>query len=340
MTFVGLYCWLLLHHSFHQSSSSGSSSSSSSSNSGSNSSKSNSGNSKGSGSGSDGDQDDEEEDAQESNWQKELEALKNAELAKKRAIAQAKAMETMKFLKRTNIFGSPNPLSLGEPEEYMVKYREVLESPMITIGAKAQRVVEILEDLFARSWILSRHLAVILECFYDLGYYKNTKDHGTYRVDLLIALFARVVDLHNFECVWDCLSPMEIASTYCRLGFLNLYNPCKPEGAWELDMSRREERIVAKTLCVLATQEPGDNWSFKTFRWMRSMESMPGWELTQPWLTEEGMPMRGLVNIYYYSGEGQQKKGCKASVGVRKALLNLVSKWSCIIVVTYRFVQM
>lgn len=72
---------------------------------------------------------------------------------------------------------------------------------------------------------------------------------------------------------------MEVASTYCRLGFLNLYNPCKPEGSWELDLSRREERIVAKTLCVLATQEPGDNWPFKTFRWMRSMESMPGWEL-------------------------------------------------------------
>jgi hypothetical protein len=75
------------------------------------------------------------------------------------------------------------------------------------------------------------------------------------------------------------LSPSEAACVYCRLGWLNIYNPCKPEGAWELDMSRREERVVAKTLCVLATNEPGDNWVFETFRWMRSMESMPGWEL-------------------------------------------------------------
>ena len=74
---------------------------------------------------------------------------------------------------------------------------------------------------------------------------------------------------------------MEVAATYCRLGYLNLYNPCKPEGSWELDLSRREERIVAKTLCLLATMEPGDNWPFKTFRWMRSMESMPGWELVR-----------------------------------------------------------
>jgi hypothetical protein len=60
-----------------------------------------------------------------------------------------------------------------------------------------------------------------------------------------------------------------------------VYNPCKPEGAWELDMARREERVIAKTLCVLATNEPGDNWVFETFRWMRSMESMPGWELVR-----------------------------------------------------------
>ena len=35
------------------------------------------------------------------------------------------------------------------------------------------------------------------------------------------------------------LAPSEVAAVYCRLGWLNVYNPCKPEGAWELDMSRR-----------------------------------------------------------------------------------------------------
>ena len=160
------------------------------------------------------------------------------------------------------------------------------------------------------------------------------------------------------------LAPSEVACVYCRLGWLNVYNPCKPEGAWELDMARREERVLAKTLCVLATNEPGDNWVFNTFRWMRSMDSMPGWELvrfyflspytklgfisslpiqnwvlsytspavlfliqTQPWLTEEGMPMRGLLNVTYYSGEGLRKRGCRPYVSFRKALLNLVRSY-------------
>lgn len=51
-----------------------------------------------------------------------------------------------------------------------------------------------------------------------------------------------------------------------------------------LSLSNREERVIAKTLCVLATNEPGDNWVFNTFRWMRSMDSMPGWELVRSYL--------------------------------------------------------
>lgn len=76
-------------------------------------------------------------------------------------------------------------------------------------------------------------------------------------MDLIVALFARVIDLHNFELVMEVLSPFEAACVYCRLGWLNIYNPGKPEGSYELDLSRREERMVCKTLCALATREPG-----------------------------------------------------------------------------------
>ncbi len=212
-------------------------------------------------------------------------------------------------------------------DDFLEKFKIVLEAENVQGANKAHRIVELLEDVFSRNWIYARHLALILESFVQYGYYKQTKYFGTYRVELVIALFARVVDLHNFEFVLEVLSPFEVACIICRLGYLNLYNPCKPEGSWELDMSRREERIIAKTLCVLATHEPGDNWTFQTFRWMRTMESMPGWQLTQPWLTEEGMPMRGLVNITYFSGEGKNKNGCKPYVSFRKSLLNLVREW-------------
>lgn len=90
---------------------------------------------------------------------------------------------------------------MPEPDEFLDKFGQILESPMTHIGAKAHKIVDMLDDLFARSWIYSRHLALIVEVFSKYGYIKQTKYFGTYRVDLVIALFARVVDLHNFEFV-------------------------------------------------------------------------------------------------------------------------------------------
>ena len=93
-------------------------------------------------------------------------------------------------------------MAMIEGDEHMDKFKDLLRSNTIQSGAKAHRIVDLLEDLFARSWILCRHLVVILECFAGCyGYLKQTKNHGTYRVDAIVALFGRVVDLHNFEFV-------------------------------------------------------------------------------------------------------------------------------------------
>jgi hypothetical protein len=89
-----------------------------------------------------------------------------------------------------------------EGDEFMDRFREQLRSTTTQSGAKAHRIVDLLEDLFARSWIFCRHLVLILECFAaNYGYMKQTKNHGTYRVDVVVALFGRIIDLHNFEFV-------------------------------------------------------------------------------------------------------------------------------------------
>ncbi len=163
-----------------------------------------------------------------------------------------------------------------------------------------------------------------MELFYDLGHYKSTTHFGTYRVDLLTLLFARVVDLHNIECVFRKLTPFEYGCAIARIGYLSVYNPMKPEGHWELDLARREERVMCKTLCLLATNEPGNNLPMNSFRWQREAEALPGYELTEPWLTEEGFPCRGVWAAQYYAGEGTNEKGCKPHIKLRKAMLHLV----------------
>ena len=119
---------------------------------------------------------------------------------------------------------------------------------------------------------------------------------------LFCLLFSRVVDVHNIDLVLRFLAPFEVACVICRIGILNLFNPMKPEGSICLDLSRRDERIVAKMYAAMSVYEPGENWLDETFRWEYHTPPIPGWELTQNWMTEEGMPckvssaLRGIFN--------------------------------------------
>jgi hypothetical protein len=104
---------------------------------------------------------------------------------------------------------------------------------------------------------------------------------GTYRVELVVTLFSRVLDVHNFDLVMLCLTPKEVGCIYCRIGWLKLYNPMKPEGSFSLNIGYHDERQVAKILCGLAILEPGDNWIVSGFRWDYDSDPVPGVTLTE-----------------------------------------------------------
>jgi hypothetical protein len=54
------------------------------------------------------------------------------------------------------------------------------------------------------------------------------------------------------------------------------------------------------------------------------MDVMPGYELTELWMTEDGMPKKGIWDCFYYAGEGKDKNGCKPHIKCRKGLMQLV----------------
>jgi hypothetical protein len=66
------------------------------------------------------------------------------------------------------------------------------------------------------------------------------------------------------------------------------------------------------------------------------MASMPGYELTEPWLTEAGLPTKGVWDVVYYAGEGKGKNGCKPMPKLRRAMLQLV----CVLGLTLRCVAL
>jgi hypothetical protein len=208
--------------------------------------------------------------------------------------------------------------------EFGNKFRALTEQKGINDSAKSVRVVSALEDVLGRVWMLARHVAIIMH-YFRIGVAPKTNFFGTYRVELVITLYSRIVDLHNFDLVLRELTPLEVACIQCRLGLLNIYNPLKPEGYLSLDLSLHEERQVAKMIAALSVTEPGENFQNPTFRWEWELNDVPGWTLVATWMSEEGMPRRGIMLVEYYSGEGQGLKGCSPDIAFRRALLLLVS---------------
>jgi hypothetical protein len=68
----------------------------------------------------------------------------------------------------------------------------------------------------------------------------------------------------------------------------------------------------------------GINLTYKQFQWKREIEPIPGWDVTEPWMTEDGMSAHGKFAFTYYSGEGRNKFGCLPEIALRKALCQLV----------------
>ena len=130
-----------------------------------------------------------------------------------------------------------------------------------------------------------------------------------------------------------------------------------------MNLGRKDERIAFKMFCGLAVIEPGANWPDKKFEWKRGTPhdgihsrspcqpplkmytcrllladqkihvlslSLPppslslGFELTQGWMSEEGMMNHGIIYLRYYSGETKRLMGCRPNIASRKGLLHLV----------------
>ena len=53
----------------------------------------------------------------------------------------------------------------------------------------------------------------------------------------------------------------------------------------------------------------------REFKWKRDVDPMPGWELTQGWMSDEGFPDKGVLQLTYFSGNGSGEKECAPTRG-------------------------
>lgn len=189
-------------------------------------------------------------------------------------------------------------------------------------AAVTANIVQFLHTLFWPIWLRARQLMLLVECF--VGAHEKRTDFGSYAADLVIGLFPRVKDMHNFELVLSVMSPEDQGALSARLGFLALFNPIKPEGSIRLDLSRWEQRQVTKLILHLALDEPGENWVDETYSSHPEEPPMPGWKCSVVWFSEDGLPRMGLLTSNYCSGNGTSTDGFSPNVDLRYTLLSAV----------------
>ena len=190
-------------------------------------------------------------------------------------------------------------------------------------AAVCMGVLHFFDVTLATMYITSAQLALITICF-ELGTMERSI-FGTYRVELIVLLFNKVVDLHNFEFVFMHLTAEEQGQVVGRIGYLNIFNPWKPNGYIALDLSRWEERQVAKILIHLSCAEAGEGWAEQKYQYPSlDTEPTPGWMLNVLWFQEETLPDGGVLTVNYNSGDGIRRNGAKPNLRLRSALLTLV----------------
>ena len=113
------------------------------------------------------------------------------------------------------------------------RIREITCAETVSNEAKASRILEYIIDMFSQVYLRCRHIVLILRCF-QFGSIQRVQSFGTYNVELIVSLFIRILDIHHFEMVLGELTAEECGVLYCRLGWLNLYNPVKADGGYEL----------------------------------------------------------------------------------------------------------
>ena len=82
---------------------------------------------------------------------------------------------------------------------------------------------------------------------------------GRDQSDAAVAMFSRIVDLENFDSIlrMTSLLPSWKQDIINRLGWLNVGNPMKPEGLYDINLMDYDQRAYLKMLIELGSSEPG-----------------------------------------------------------------------------------
>jgi len=84
--------------------------------------------------------------------------------------------------------------------EPTTKFKATLHRDDVSDEAKAAQMVDFLISEFSKTFIWCRQLAILVT-YFKYGKVRKTEHFGTYNVELIVALYNRIMDIHNMEIV-------------------------------------------------------------------------------------------------------------------------------------------
>lgn len=110
------------------------------------------------------------------------------------------------------------------------------------------------------------------------------------RIELFVIFFCRIVDEGNLDVALAEFTDHERHAVMYRLGPLHVFNPLRPDGLFQLDLSRFDNRTMATILVKLATHEQGRVLCEQRYNGFE-------FQLPMSWLTN--MPNKGVWEVRY-----------------------------------------
>lgn len=196
------------------------------------------------------------------------------------------------------------------------KVRQVAHQPTLM---DAEGTLQQMRNEMNFRWLSCKQLRWILANFPVEIYNFIPKD---WKVDLVVNLHSRIVDLIYFDFILEELAPQEKARIIHRLGWLNCFSPCRPYHDIVLDLKERQDRIICKIYINLNAIEKGaQTWKYRE---ARNKEDILDWRFTTALHKEEGLPKTGIVRIHYEYADDNSEKKCTLCASLKMLLQYLV----------------
>jgi hypothetical protein len=181
-----------------------------------------------------------------------------------------------------------------------------------------------LEEAVCDRHFTTLQVAFLLLCF--MRKFSADADVQDTLVELVVSVFPFITNLVDISDVITLLQPAQQAELYYRIGWLNLWNPIRPDGYTELNLMRREERQIAKLAMHLLMCDAAVKWCDEEYSFKRYDLHLGGWQLPKAWLTESALPSRGVLcftlvtNSNNSSSSSSSSGGSSGSINTRSSV--------------------